>query len=57
VFGVTRRLRDAAGEWTLSTRTALSAGAGFGLTLAYKRAKFKYRGGRYVQLSGSEYET
>ena len=43
------------GEWKVTRRTAASAGGGLRLYTAYKRAKFRHRGGRVVQLSESEY--
>jgi electron-transferring-flavoprotein dehydrogenase len=55
-FRAAGRMREAAGEWRLSLRTALAARAGIGLLLAYKRAKFRYRSDRYVQVGADEYE-
>ena len=56
-FRVTREMQEASdGGWTLNRSTASSATGGLRLYAAYRRAKFRYRGGRYVQLDESAYE-
>jgi len=56
-FRVTRQIQDASdGGWSLSRRNAASASGGLKLYAAYKRAKFRYRKGKYVQVRESEYE-
>jgi electron-transferring-flavoprotein dehydrogenase len=56
-FRVARELQRGDEEgWRLTRRAAMSVTGGLGLYTRYKRAKFRYRKGRYVQLPASTYE-
>ena len=56
-FRITREMQDANdGGWSLSRRSARSASGGVKLYASYKRAKFRYRKGKYVQMRESEYD-
>jgi electron-transferring-flavoprotein dehydrogenase len=57
-FRAAREMQAATDDgWLLSRRVASSATGGLKLYAAYKRAKFGYRKGKYVQLRESEYDT
>jgi electron-transferring-flavoprotein dehydrogenase len=56
-FRVARGLQKGDSDgWELTRRNAMSVGGGLKLYTAYRRAKFRYRKGKYVQLAASEYE-
>jgi electron-transferring-flavoprotein dehydrogenase len=56
-FRIARGLKDGSGGgWLLNRRTAMSVSGGLSLYTKYKRAKFRYRNGKYVQLPASAYE-
>jgi len=56
-FRIARALQEGSDDgWALTRRNAMSVGGGLKLYTAYKRAKFRYRKGKYVQLTESEYE-
>jgi len=56
-FRVARALQEGSDDgWELTRRNAMSVGGGLKLYTAYRRAKFRYRKGKYVQLEESEYD-
>ncbi len=56
-FRIARALQEGSDDgWELNRRNAMSVGGGLKLYTAYRRAKFRYRKGKYVQLEESEYE-
>jgi electron-transferring-flavoprotein dehydrogenase len=56
-FRAAREMQAATDDgWLLSRRVASSATGGLKLYAAYKRAKFRYRKGKYAQVRESEYD-